>query len=146
MGIRIRGALSDGSFDKDTTITYVFGDLKQGNKPYVDEATGQPLATAVLRVMSKKDIERIHARYTTKIADGTGRMVPDISDPQALKSDLLSALIVSWEGVEAEDGTPLECTTKGRLALDNLDPPRTADMLERAMANEVVGSDAASFR
>lgn len=144
-GITLRGVLSDGSYQPDTTFTYVFGDLEQGNKAYVDDATGEPLATATLRVVTNRDLTRLRKRYLRSVPDGRGGFNEELSDPEAFKGDLLEFLIVDWMGLKGEDGQPLECTRRARLALDAASPDRTAHMLHVARKNEAVEL-AASFR
>lgn len=142
-GITIKGVLSDGSFQSDTTIEYVFGDLAQGNKPYLDDDTGDPLAVATLRLMTRKDVRTLQKRYTKRVADGSGRMVEEIGDPEAYRADLIDRLIIDWRGLLGADGQPLECTRRSKIALGE---DRLADMMAVAMQSETVAASAATFR
>lgn len=142
-GIVLRGVEADGSYNPNKTVEYVFGDLEQGNKPWLDEESGQPLALATLKLMSRKDIERIKKPYLKRRADGSGDMQEYLSDPESYRADLLSALIVDWKGLLCDDGvTPLECTRKTRMLLKE---PRITHMMSVAIENESVAADA-SFR
>lgn len=141
-GITIKGVLSDGSFQPDSTVEYVFGDLASGNKPYLDE-DNQPLAVVTLRLMTRKDVRALQKRYTKRVADGTGRMVEEITEPEAYRADLVDTLIVGWRGLLGSDGQPLECTRRAKLALGE---DRLAHMMSVAMANESVEADQYSFR
>lgn len=142
-GITIKGVLSDGSFQPDTTIAYVFGDLSQGNKPYLDDETGDPIAVATLRLMTRKDVRALQKRYTKRVANGKGEMVEEITEPEAYRADLVDTLIVDWKGLFGSDGQPLDCTRRAKLALGE---DRLAHMMQVAMSNESVEADAASFR
>lgn len=141
-GITIKGVLSDGSYQPGTTVEYVFGDLTQGNQPYLDDETGEPLAVATLRLMTRKDVRALQKRYTKRVADGSGRMVEEITEPEAYRADLVDTLIVEWRGLMGEDGQPMECSRRAKLALGE---DRLAHMMQVAMQNEAVDASA-SFR
>lgn len=138
-GIRIRGVRADGSFNADAVLVYVFGDLGAGNKPYLDE-TGEPLATARLRPVTRDQVRRLQKKHSRVVANPAGGYTQDL-DKDAYTGELVDLLILSWEGVLAEDGEPLSCTSRAKLRLGD---DRLADMLAFASKNEVL--EEASFR
>jgi hypothetical protein len=139
-GITITGVLPDGSLDPDKTLTYVIGDLRDNNAPYLDE-DGQPLASVTLRPMRREQVRRLQRKHTSKKPNGAGGLTEEL-DREAYLSDLVDLMIVDWSGLYTEAGDELQCTRKAKLSLGD---ERLTHMLGTATSNEVV-DEAASFR
>ena len=58
--------------------------------------------------------------------------IEDTPDYQSFKAQKIKKTILGWEGVENEDGTPLECTDENKMAVYKGDPEVINWVLEQA--------------
>lgn len=94
--------------------------------PYKDEETEETLAKFYVTPLTPPELKRVMEKHRVIEWDSPDKKTKkerfETYDYLGITYDRMDKSIVAWEGVENQDGEPLECTRQNKLDIFNSDP------------------------